>query len=215
MAKKKQKKILVTSPQGVAVYPWIQKPDFEYKAGGEYHVKLRLDSSAAEGFIAELTGHFDALYEAECTKQGKKQLKVTDDGRPWANATDRDTDEELDDIEFSFKRKHKVEPKGRKPFILPPPVIVDSQGNPVNEPVYGGSEIRVRSEIVPWYTPKFGFGIQLRMTAIQVLKLVSSGGEDYSEVFGKSDGFVSSGVNSSEEDTGDEEDAGEGDEFDI
>ena len=44
-------KATITTPQGVALYPWLNKPDTEYNKDGEYKVNLVLAKEKAQPII--------------------------------------------------------------------------------------------------------------------------------------------------------------------
>jgi hypothetical protein len=75
------------------------------------------------------------------------------------------------------------------------PQIFDSQGNHLKNPpqIWGGSVLKVSYQIVPYYNASTnGAGASLRMSGVQIIKLVSGGGASAeAHGFGKEeDGYM-------------------------
>jgi hypothetical protein len=172
---------LVKSPEGIAVYPWLNKPDTKFNPDGEYRTKLRIPAEEAQGFITKLMAIYEANV-AEQTKIAKKKVKAAN--LPWAETFDEEGNED-GFIEFSFKRKAKVTMKDGSQFESKV-ALFDSANNPLpaDVSVYGGSTIVIAAEVVPYYTATVGAGITLRLKAVQVKKLVQGGGNGGASSFG-------------------------------
>jgi len=149
----------VTTPTGVALYPWLTKPDTKYNAEGEYKVNLVLSKEEAKPLIKTINDVFEENLKAEMKKQKKKDIKAAnppfseqldDDGKPTGN------------LIFKFKSKAAYKP-----------AIFDAQNNPlVDPPIWGGSEIKVNAALYPYASPMNGAGVSLKIRAVQVIRLV-------------------------------------------
>ena len=51
----------ITTPQGVALYPWLSKPDTEYNKDGEYKVNLVLSKKEAQPMIDTINEVFSEI----------------------------------------------------------------------------------------------------------------------------------------------------------
>jgi hypothetical protein len=178
----KQNIVRVTSPQGIAVYPKIEKPDTKFDVNGVYSVDLDLSGDDATELAAKLQKIADADYANECKAKGKKGLKRAD--MPWKQTEDGKT-------RFKFKLKAKGG-TGEKQWDQKP-ALFDAKGNPVKDLNVGsGSIIKVAFDAVPYFTAMVGHGISLRLRAVQVIELRQYIAGDNFDAFGfkATDGFV-------------------------
>lgn len=178
MAKSKLEKY--TTPAGIAVYPWLTRPDTQFNPDGEYKTKLRLMGEDAE----KLKDLIDAAMEesvaaAKKANKGKK-IKIAD--APYSEVVD-DAGDPTDELEFSFKQKSIVRPKDGEPFDVKI-YLFDAKGQRIQLKGYvgGGSTIKVAFNIIPFYTKLIGAGVSLRLRAVQILDLVT--GDVNGEAFG-------------------------------
>jgi len=75
--------------------------------------------------------------------------------------------------------KAKVTTQDGTTFEQSPVIVSAETGERIEQPVYGGSIIRVRGQVVPYTNAAAGIaGVTLRMKAVQVIELVSGGGGD-------------------------------------
>ena len=149
----------VTTPTGVALYPWLTKPDTKFNEEGEYKVNLVLSKEDAQPLIKVINSVFEENLKEEIKKQKKKDIKTAnppyseqfdDDGKPTGN------------LIFKFKSKAAYKP-----------AIFDAQNNVlVDPPIWGGSEIKVNAALYPYNTPTMGAGVSLKIRAVQVIALV-------------------------------------------
>tara|TARA_R110000764_G_scaffold65147_1_gene136645 strand:- start:1236 stop:1916 length:681 start_codon:yes stop_codon:yes gene_type:complete len=168
----------VTTPTGVALYPWLTKPDTKFNEEGEYKVNLVLSKEDAQPLLKVINSVFEENLKEEIKKQKKKDIKTAnppyseqfdDDGKPTGN------------LIFKFKSKAAYKP-----------AIFDAQNNPmVDPPVWGGSEIKVNAGLYPYASPLYGAGVSLKIRAVQVIRLVE-GSEGASRFgFDKTSGYDS------------------------
>jgi hypothetical protein len=180
MAKDKTEFIKFTTPPCVAIWPKLTKPD-SYKNGPlNFNTKLRL--AADHPFVEELRVHAErcfadqkAILVAEGNKKGAKEL--TNVGYPYSTELDEEGNEtgfvkivaKRDAVKFDKKTKEEI-----ARVTIP---IFDGAGVRVEGlDIWGGSEIRVSGWISSYYFPaNKAAGAALRITAVQVLKLVSGG----------------------------------------
>jgi hypothetical protein len=188
MANKKIDRI--TTPAGVAKYPWLSRPDVRFNPNGVFVVKLIIDQLEAKDLCAKLDdiaqASYDKAVEDAKTPQLKKTIKLK---APYSPEFDSEGNE-TGNVEFKFKTNATAMVKG-KLTTFDPPSAFDSQGKKFPMPnVYGGSVIKVNFEPFPYFNPKDKeAGVSLRLNAVQIIKLVTgSGGTAESCGFGVEEG---------------------------
>ena len=199
MAKSKLTKFV--SPAGLAVWPHLNEPDYQYNPNGTFHVKLRADTDLPkvaalvaaldEAHDASVAAFFEELKAMPKYKTAAAAKKVLKDGdKPYTYVTD-DDGEDTNEVEFNFKMSYKVPKKDKEgDFWEFNPVYIDSAGKVIKGDVpaiWGGSELKVRYVIQPWSSVKLGASVRLRMDAVQIINLVTAG-EGNAEGFGEEDG---------------------------
>ena len=147
----KQKFDTHVSPAGIAVYPWLNKPDTKFDADGVFSVKLIFDKAATKK-ISDIVkplmnGGKNNPIKPELDDQGEKT------GQYVAN----------------FKMKAHVKTKGGDEWDQKP-ILVDSDGNRMIAAIGGGSKLQVQYEAIPY--DAMGGGVSLRMKKVRVLDLV-------------------------------------------
>lgn len=175
----------ITSPRGVASYPWLNKADTKYNAAGVFSVNLLVPQADAQGLCDQL----DALAEAsfkEAVEAAKPQdkKKITK-AEPYALDFDKEG-EETGLIKFHFKMINNVTPKKGDPFVQTPKLF-DAAGKLLDSKVvvYGGSLIKVSFQPIPYFMASAkAAGVSLRMMAVQVIKLISGGGSSDAGEYG-------------------------------
>lgn len=177
---KKKRPPKIVTPKGMAIYPWLNKPDTKFKPEGEYRLKLRLSEEAAAPLLEKLQPMFDAAV-AEAKKNPKNKGKTLKKNDLFVKVIDDDGNE-TGDIDFNFKRSAsgitKQGPNTGKAWsaVLD---LVDAKGNKLSPEarVFGGSIVKVSFTPNPYDKP-IGCGLSLRLEAVQVIKLVE-GQRDY------------------------------------
>jgi hypothetical protein len=219
MADKPQRYI---TPKGVAVFPWLDKPDTKYKPEGEYRCKVRFSEEVATPLIEQLQPLHDKAVEAARKNPKRKAMPEKKFEALITPLYNDVTDEEgnpTGEVEFNFKRLASgVSKKTGKPWAIKPDLF-DAKGRKLaaDAKVYGGSLVKISFEVVPYDTPK-SVGIKLSLAGVQVIKLV--------EGQGRSAGQYGFGDESEDEDAdevnenfadestgGSDDDTGEGDAF--
>jgi len=194
-----RKPIKFVTPRLVFIFPKLTAPDTKYKKEGEYRVKGRctLDAFPAD-IVEQLTAARDALAEATradltAKKQGAKakSLKVRD---IFTAETDKESGEETGFVLLSAKMTASgISKRDGKPWTRAPKLF-DAAGNKLgsNKRIWGGSEGKLAVEALPYYTPKDNeVGMAFYLNAVQVLKLVSGGGDNAADHgFGAEEGYT-------------------------
>ena len=167
---------IITTPKGIALYPWLSTPDTKFSEEGEYKVNLVLSKEDAQPLVDEINRVFAENLAAETKKQGK-EIKTANP--PYTDQLD-EAGQSTGNVIFRFKSKAAYKP-----------AIFDAKGTTMTESnIWGGSEIRVNGTIAPYFTSMVGAGIALRLRAVQVIRLVE-GAEGASRFgFDETSGYV-------------------------
>ena len=189
--KKRKRNPRVTTPKGLAVWPWLNEPDRKFDSDGQYKVNLQLSQEDAQEFIDKLEEIHKEHYKNTCESEGKTKLKKAP--LPLIEVED-DAGNPTGDVQVKFKLKAQYEYDGKK--ISQRPVLMDAKRQPMTETIGGGSTIRVGCEVYPYYTATIGVGLSLRCKVVQVLELKefspdSATGFDFDE----EDGFEAISAN--------------------
>lgn len=194
-----KKKIIKSTPVGIASFPWLTKPDTKFDAGGEYKTDLVFEPDDIEELSSELEEILDAYFDEEKANAkpqvAKKMTKVD-----IIKTVYDDQGEETGQVMLRFKQKKTIQGKDGKQYIMKVNGF-DAVGKPlpIGIAVYGGSRIKVNFEVVPYTSQKDKeCGLTLRLRAYKVIELNSgSGGTASSYGFGdKEDGYVGDGEDS-------------------
>lgn len=205
------------TPKATVAWAQIDEPDYEYKDGGEFHVRVRFDPSdsswdgireAAEALLEEA---FQAK-RAELLKEKKgallKKLHKTDS--VFTEELDRETGEPTGKFLIRAGKKFRVEvkngPNAGKVYEFTPDVF-DARGKKLNKrpKVGSGSEVKLSIRVKEYFLASDGsMGISYELEALQIIKLVQGGSRDAASYgFAQEEG-------DSIEDTGGFEDEGTG-----
>ena len=175
----KKKKTMMTTPKGIAAWPWLNTPDTRWDDVGVYSVTLLLEREEASILLEEsLKPFFKVGYEAVLHEQGKKSLKTA--SLPWSDEED-DEGNATGKVKFKFKNKSSYVHDGEK--VENRVVLLDTQKSVIQSRVGGGSVIRVGFEPYVWYVPSMGVGMTLRVRAVQVIELVEYNGSGGADAF--------------------------------
>lgn len=183
------------SPRGVARYPWLNKPDTKYNPEGEYKVTLQfadaeLDKPITHKKFPEYDGKTlrqildeaaEAAYQEARSKAknaaDKKKIQKADPYQPVCDEEGNETG----DVTLHFKMRAKVTTKKTREVFEQKPFMVDAKRNPTTAVVFGGSELKISFEVIPYFVASSKTaGVTLRMKNVQVLSLAErqSGGAD-------------------------------------
>jgi hypothetical protein len=84
---------------------------------------------------------------------------------------------------FRFKLKNNVTTQDGTTFVQSPVVVDDATQEDIEGPVFGGSIVRIKGQIVPYTNAAAGIvGVTLRMKAVFVIEQVGGndgGGSDF------------------------------------
>ena len=143
-----KKQMVFKTPQGTAMYPWLNNPDTQFDTAGQYKVDLRMSKDDAK----ELVSAVKAVAEEAFGDKAKSA------------ALPFKTDEETGDIIVKTKSKYK-------------PGFVDSQGMKLGEQhvpnVYGGSTLKLSGQMYP-YKAGGRHGVSMQLGGVQLIKLAES-----------------------------------------
>lgn len=173
MSDQKPKRVRITTPKGVAIFPWLNKPDTKFKDEGQYKITLRLSAENAAILDAKLQPLFDkAVAAAQKNPKNKgKKLKINDFSKPVID----DNGDATGETDYGFKMTASgISKKNGEPWSMKPD-LYDAHGERLasDVKVWGGSIVKVSFEVTEYDKP-IGCGISLRLNAVQVIKLVSS-----------------------------------------
>lgn len=172
------KPVKITTARGIAVWPKLDEPDTKYKPEGEFNIKVRLSAEDAAPIISTLEpiiAQAEALLKKAKAeeKNPAKRAKIKDDLHPGYVEVADDQGNLTGEYEFNFKMKASgVSKKTGKPWTMRP-AIFDAKGQPAPKgiKVGGGSTVKVMGVAAPFQTNGVGYGVTLRLEAVQVIKL--------------------------------------------
>lgn len=171
----KNNSVQITTPKGIANYPFLNEPDTKFNPDGEYKVNLSLaNNEQNQAFIKKLEGIRDKLLaDHDQLKEAKAKNK-----KPIIQ--DVYEENEDGDIVLKFKQKALIRTKEGKTFEKKV-ALFDRLGKPMTDLIGYGSTIRVCAELSPYYMPSTKFaGVTMRLVAVKVLDLKAIGGDDAS-----------------------------------
>ena len=183
-------KLRLTTPKATLKYPKLIEPETKFTPEGHYKVTAVIPAEDA----GPLADQLDALYEAH-----KASLKAQAPGQKFKAVDPSFGYEDIDGkpcFTISVKMKAKgVDRDGRSWSAVP--ALFDASGAPVKDRealrgMWSGTTGRVSFEACPFYQPALGAGITLRLKAVQILKLVESGGSADSFGFQEEAGWAAS-----------------------
>lgn len=177
--------IKIVTPRGIAVYPWLNRPDTKFSPDGDFKVTLKVGAEEAAPLMEKLDEAL-AKYQAQ---QAKADPKV---GRYSISPP---YEEEIDDqgnltgnYLFKFKQKAVINTKDGRTIDMKV-ALVDASRTPTTVNVGGGSEIKIAATVFPYaMSTTKSVGLSLRPSAVQILSLVS-GQSNVVSMFDDEDGF--------------------------
>lgn len=174
----------LTTPKGVANYPWLTKPDTKFDEEGEWKVDLVCP-------LNEETQNFIDAVEAELERH-VEVVKLQNGKKPRVEELSYEIDEDEGTVTFKIKMK-RFAGKGEKRFEKKI-AFFDAAGQPITNPasltIRPGSEIKVSVRMFTWYVaPKAG--LRMEPGAVQVIRLSEgTGGTASAYGFGQEEGYV-------------------------
>lgn len=159
------------TPTGIAMYPWLNKPDTKFDPDGLYHVNLKFEkeSPELEFLLKDLEKMLDDYYQAACENPKYAKFK--------SKIQKADIFEEDDEGCKVLKFKQKAVIKSVKGTFNAKIALFDSKGKPSKDTVGGGSQIKVCFSAIPYFVPSTKtVGLTLRPVAVQIISLQSING---------------------------------------
>lgn len=184
MAEEKRPKVVThTSPKGVAVFPWLTKPDTKFKPKGEYRVDLKLSAEDAEEVLALVSAEHEKNLKAVKADPKMKGKKIKEADLPIKPEVDEEGNETGEYL-LRVKMNAKFDDKDGKEITVSP-AFFDAKGKKIElTTLWGGSIIRVAYSFVPFYTAIAGAGVSLRLRGVKVIKLAAGTGGASAEAYG-------------------------------
>ena len=166
------------TPIGKLVYPYLIEPDTEFDAGGVYHTDLELSIPEAEELV-------EAIADAQSKMRDEVQSRDAKKRTPKDGPMPYTVNQENMTVKFRFKLKATGKRKDGLEFEQKP-VLKAPDGSDLNIRPSNGSLAKIAYEIVPFYNPALGCGVQLRLRGVKVTQLVeyAKSGDD---MFGADD----------------------------
>ena len=158
------KPLILTSPRGVAEYPYLTEPDVVFNPEGLFHTKLVCKKSDCAKIIKDI----DDMIALEVKKQHDLDPKKKVKKAPLPYEI---KDEE---VTLNFKMKAQgVRKSDGKSFTQEPHLLnADLSEFDKTQTIWGGSILKITFEPYAWNMP-IGIGCTLRLKAVQVLELVT------------------------------------------
>jgi len=210
----KQKRIMYTTPRGMALFAHIKDPDFgtdKYpNPEGSFRITLILDDAQSTQLKEKLRDEIEKAEDfAEEKFNGMKRSTREKIGKMTFNDVcspeyDKD-DNATGNFKWSFKANAKYEDRNTGKKIERHVPVFDSLNQPVQlkDEIGNGSEVRVSFSVNPYFIEGQGMGgLSLYINAIQIVKLVK-GGERTAEYYGfeeDDDGYVDEDASKKKED---------------
>ena len=209
IAAKKPKWAQFNTPEGVLVYPWLNKPDVGRQySDGNYTTQIAFEGAAAEEMqarIDKLCADAAAAYQAATGK--KKAPKIESPLKP---EIDKESEEPTGRLLFKTKLEPESKPRAdgttfkSKPRFLKP---VDGKvALFATEPqVFGGTKARLGLDVNPLPVEAKGlFYLQHRLRDVLILELAKSNrtGSSFGDLVEDPDAKVDSSFSSEDGDDG-------------
>jgi len=179
----------IVTPVGVAQFPWLTTADTKFGEPGDYKVNLVIKKEDCGAIIHVID---EVVKESLTLAKEKSKSKTIKQANPPYNDELDDEGNPTGNVIFKFKCKSVVTMKTGETFENRP-AIFDAKGIPLKDVnVWGGSELKVSSELIPYYTSMVGAGVSMRLKGVQVIKLVEGGSDSSGHGFKKEEGYTAS-----------------------
>ena len=153
----------ITTPVGIAKYPWVNTPSTKFVEGGEYSCSLVLTKEEGEVIVKQLKPIFEEAILEKSEELGKKaksyELPIQLEGDSYI-------------LKAKLKPVNGISKKTGSTYTRSLGLF-DSKGNPWDKEtiVRGGSKVRLNVRPKTWYTSLLGVGLSLDLLAVQVIEL--------------------------------------------
>lgn len=192
------------SPVGTAVFPYLTAPDTRHDQNGVFHVDVSAPKELAETFVNRLEGVLDKYISEELNSTQRATLArkpvfrseltyptFPDNASEEEKSAIRDVfvPEETGNVLFRAKMQAQFTTKKGDVVTQQPVVVSADTGERIVQPVFMGSILRVKGQIVPYTNAAAQIvGLSLRLKSAQIIELVSGSGESFWTDFEENDG---------------------------
>jgi hypothetical protein len=158
------KPLILTSPRGVAEFPYLTEPDVVFNPEGLFHTKLVCKNSDCVQIIKSINDMIALEVKKQHELDPKKEVKKAP--LPYVVEGEETT--------FNFKMKAQgVRKSDGKTFTQAPNLLnADLSEFEKTQTIWGGSILKITFEPYAWNMP-IGIGCTLRLKSVQVLELVT------------------------------------------
>jgi len=191
MADEKKKYESITTPTGIAKFPWLTKPQLKYNTVDEYEYKCNLIVDGKAEGLNDLLKHLEEIAQEQfaqlkkdikeaATKEKnpdkkKKILADIDKAEKYLPFELEFNDEEKETGNVIFKTKQATEFKNKKGNMVQIELtFFDAAGKKLSEApsIFGGSKLRLNCQLNPFSSVGLKTaGVSLRLKAVQILEL--------------------------------------------
>lgn len=167
---------------GEFVYPWVNKPDTKFAAGGAgvYKSGLRLRGASAEAQKAKIDVAVDAAFDAFAEEKAftPKDRKLWTKHYPY-DVEEDDNGNPTGSIVFKFAQNASITIKKTGEVKMIKIGLYDAAGKEMHAPVFSGSKGRIRYSMraAPQTSAK-KVGIRLDFAMVQISEMAKSGAGD-------------------------------------
>ncbi|MBN9564947.1 MAG: hypothetical protein J0G29_02455 [Alphaproteobacteria bacterium] len=153
----------LTSPKGTLLFGAIHSPSTKFNELGEYVAVMIFSDEETQKFIETLEANLEGFRQSQgISSNARKNI-------PYKKVIDQEG-KETGQISFKFGSKAKIIREDKEPITIRP-VIFDEAGKPYDVDIGSGSELKVSYVCHYWSNPGLGYGVSLRLKAVQVLDL--------------------------------------------
>ena len=159
---------------GIAEYPYLTTPDYQFSSEGKYQVKLVIPAKEAQEDIDLINNVIASRIAKDCKDKFSEQ--ITRAPLPYEIIGDF--------VRFKFQCKASgINSKTKQPFSQKP-VIKDAKDHlfPEDKQIWSGSKLRIAYEPVAYNVSGTGIGATLRLKGAQVVELVEGSGITFGEI---------------------------------
>lgn len=180
-----KKPVAVTTPKGIAQYPWLNEPDTKFNPDGDYKTNLILEDTPEVRTmltkLEQIREDFIAEWQSDPRNKGKKFMEA-------------DLFDENEDGTITIKMKAKARITTREGQTVETKIpLFDAKNKPISDKIGGGSTIRVNFQPIPYYMASTKMmGISYRIKAVQVIDLKMWDGDEDASKYGfvEEDGYT-------------------------
>lgn len=143
-----------TTPMGIALAPFVNKPTFKHGSAGRYSLSLRVPRGPAEALRQEIDERVERRLLGIAFPHKRAPL-------PYTEVAD-------DKYVFRFRTTATGLSRGKKKYknVV---YLFDSLGQPSRSQIVEGNVVRVAFEYETYYTALVGAGVALHVRAVQLI----------------------------------------------